>query len=680
MAQHYLAQRVFRQRSRIRRIFNKHLLAVRLASGRQGPLHQAARDSGLLPYLPTFCPGIPLHAMPGPGVQASDPSAWPGDTGIRDAVVTETGSTPSTPALRGQPAPAVRRFDRGQQRAAPASETPQPIHAPVPKPSGSTPPGQVGAPVHAAEPIDQSDPEVGDPAPGDAIEPQDQHASDVRPARDRTDLSAAADALQPDESRSAVQQGSARVNAEQRARVEEEPVENRAPFAFPATGHGEEHDPASRAAPSPSPTVNPDDLFAPRDASTRTPQVWAERLFAPLGTSPDTTTASADLHTAPARSPSRPTTEPVHQSPPPEASTTPTAPVQPGRRGPITSAAPSVDRPGTPEMAHPPVPMPAHSAELFAPRDPLQRTPQVWAQRLFAVESGDRQAGAPDPGLAPRETPVRSGQQVGVAEPTATPLPESTRRFLRPLLGIDPAHVRIHHGPAVDRVTAAAHADALAVGDSILLRSGHPEREPETIGLLAHELTHIARTHTPRFVPPIVRDSTATAHPMHSNVRAAPDEETVAQIAETSVRQAAREQRYVTSDEDTLDEPRPTALDPSAEPQPVSRQTQTGRSWNGVPAPWEALPDWLAAPASAPAGPQTPQPDPVTSPLPTTAPVVQAAARDRQRTEKPAPVHTSPETSRHAEDSPEMDLDALARDVYKIVRRRLAAEVRRAER
>ena len=73
------------------------------------------------------------------------------------------------------------------------------------------------------------------------------------------------------------------------------------------------------------------------------------------------------------------------------------------------------------------------------------------------------------------------------------------------MTGVDPASVRIYRGPLAERVTATQNADALTDGGAIALGAGHATDTPETLGLLAHELTHVAQRRTPRFVPPIAQ-------------------------------------------------------------------------------------------------------------------------------------------------------------------------------
>ena len=110
------------------------------------------------------------------------------------------------------------------------------------------------------------------------------------------------------------------------------------------------------------------------------------------------------------------------------------------------------------------------------------------------------------------------------------PLSETTRRFLRPLVGIDPADARVHRGAEAGEATARMAADGMTVGDDVLLGAAHEdESAPETLGLLAHELTHVARQREPRFVPPVVRQASSESA----------SEETLARAVEARTIQAA---------------------------------------------------------------------------------------------------------------------------------------------
>jgi hypothetical protein len=63
---------------------------------------------------------------------------------------------------------------------------------------------------------------------------------------------------------------------------------------------------------------------------------------------------------------------------------------------------------------------------------------------------------------APRPAPVASlARAIGAAQ-SPVPVAEPTRRFLWPLIGIDPAAARVHSGAAAAELAASHRADALA--------------------------------------------------------------------------------------------------------------------------------------------------------------------------------------------------------------------------
>src|SRR5262249_21751778 len=146
------------------------------------------------------------------------------------------------------------------------------------------------------------------------------------------------------------------------------------------------------------------------------------------------------------------------------------------------------------------------------------------AQAPSPPRGGVRRPAGPRPATAP---PRSSSPAVPI------PIGPTARRFLRPLVGIDPGEVTIHRGPQADRTAAAWSAAGLARGEEIVLGPTGPETAPETLGLLAHELTHVARHRSPRFVPPILRQP-STGFVDTTN------EEDVAGKVEQSVRALAR--------------------------------------------------------------------------------------------------------------------------------------------
>ena len=317
----------------------------------------------------------------------------------------------------------------------------------------------------------------------------------------------------------------------------------------------------------------------------------------------------------------------------------------------------------------------------------------------------------------PAQTAPATANRAGGAPPpsarTPEPLLPSARRFLQPLVGIDPDTVRIHRDERAARVAAAHDADAVAVGDDIELGAGHDDRDPATIALVAHELTHVARARTHRFVPPVARGSWSPRHApsalgatnvrgmdaTSASVSASPaDEETVARVTEARVHDAAARERAVsvtTAVEPDVAKRVPgpgrqatphrhalTAAEAAAQRDapnagvPNGLTRVLGDPWGGLPAPWEPLPAFLtdgrqrvAAPSATPEAADAPNGRSTADAAPV---VVHRAERGLGRAgEEPAHAETPPA------DAGGPDLDALARQVYDVLRRRLAAERRR---
>ena len=322
---------------------------------------------------------------------------------------------------------------------------------------------------------------------------------------------------------------------------------------------------------------------------------------------------------------------------------------------------------GAPRSATtPPVPVPAHAPRV-RPADAELHEPTIATPRAAAV------ALASEP---PRP------------QPPAEPLLESTRRFLRPRVGIDPDSVPIVRGPAADRMAAETGAEAAAVGETVLLPSVHDERAPHTLGLIAHELTHVAQRRAPRFVPPAVRARFADDAPARAE-RASPiptAEEALARHVERAVRNDATP----ALGDRSRDSQRARELAARSEAGPVAPEladlnTMSARDasmWGSLPAPWEPISFDDATSSGVGQGMRA---DPVTmlsraasssvaAPAADTAPVHFAEpGRESSSTEA---AHKSSEPA-PAPSSPAPDLDALARRVYDVLKRRLAAERRR---
>ena len=373
-------------------------------------------------------------------------------------------------------------------------------------------------------------------------------------------------------------------------------------------------------------------------------------------------------------------------------------------------AATVVSSTGTEPKAPRVTPTESEVGEGDAAPEPTPKSPLEWMALLRRALSGETESA---PAVSrPTGAVARAGPSptLGLASPPVPePLSQSSRRFLRPLVGFDPGEVRVHRGVVAAKLTGAVRADAVTAGEDILLGPGHGEDEPGTLGLLAHELTHVARQRVPRFVPPAAAPAlppgagapavpalpavspspvTGATRPVLPPATArpptAPEEETIALQVEATARRAARAQA----------EPQGAAGPPLGPASPLGsapesetgeyRSKRTKPPWGDLPAPWEPLPEFFSRAVespgtSVPEGPTVPRPARLMSvgagpPMAAEpAPALQRAAIERSVPEAAAaPDHRPPE---HGPPAP--DIDALARQVYDVLKRRLAGERRR---
>ncbi|MEO6527546.1 MAG: DUF4157 domain-containing protein [Gemmatimonadaceae bacterium] len=332
-----------------------------------------------------------------------------------------------------------------------------------------------------------------------------------------------------------------------------------------------------------------------------------------------------------------------------------------------------------------PIPAPAHAPipQPTAP-PPAMRTAQLADARAHATASASTvappvalPAAAPVASLAaspaaPRDTPIAARP---AASADSAPLLESTRRFLRPRVGIDPSTVPIVRGPHADQFLANARADAAAIGETIALPSVHDERSPRALGLLAHELTHVAQRRAPRFVPPVVRTPRADAPPARpGQSRQMPSaEEGLARRVERAVRSDA-ERGADRSEDDDLTVSSDVGPVVSALADVDTMPERDAKLWGTLPAPWEPM---TYAPATSSRATSTPAM--ASAPVDTAA--AQFAEQGRALDEPASSVTTQSASASSASSAssstPAPDLDALARRVYDVLKRRLAAERRR---
>jgi hypothetical protein len=266
---------------------------------------------------------------------------------------------------------------------------------------------------------------------------------------------------------------------------------------------------------------------------------------------------------------------------------------------------------------------------------------------------------------------------------------ETTRRFLKPLVGIDPATVTILQGPADDDVNAAHHSDALAIGDdTIVVGRNFTGHLPRDLGLLAHELTHIVRERRPRFIPPAARSRRAggPTEPSEEAVARRVEAQTIA-LANDSAAQRAVADRILP---ETPQHSSPVSIE--AAPLDDARMPRAARpatDWGGLPAPWEPLPMWLNEPVTGVEPAIEVQHSLAARALPVAAPSVPMSMATAAAGFQPA-VHAA--DSARAVEAPERaavraegegqapvapDIDQLARKVYAALKRRVEADARR---
>jgi hypothetical protein len=363
--------------------------------------------------------------------------------------------------------------------------------------------------------------------------------------------------------------------------------------------------------------------------------------------------------------------------------------------------------------------IPARASEAVAMKTDdnapeFDRSPAAWMERLRADarrrQQQDSEArpspSAPDrTGTVSATPPVRfapplTRTQVRPAFPSGSPVSgrtqptsvaasalvvsEANRRFLRAAVGVDPATVRLSRGQDAGRLTSAYRADAVTIGDDVALAPGRGDDTAEDLGLLAHELTHVARRRDPTAIPPIARPSERRPGFRPASPGPAMDEEALARTVEAQTVRAAR-MRFAppiasgsvgSAAARPVDKPDGAQAASPVEDAPAG--PDRGR-WGNLPAPWEPLPDWLAPSRSVEAPPLpvvtvAPAPPAFTTPPQPGAPVVHAAETARTL---PAPQQRETPAQEQAP-APAPDIDALARQVYAVLKRRLAAERRRS--
>ena len=147
----------------------------------------------------------------------------------------------------------------------------------------------------------------------------------------------------------------------------------------------------------------------------------------------------------------------------------------------------------------------ALSTRTLAPDTPRGALQPRFVAPMSRTRTSD---GVPVEGLA--EASVQAG--VGRTPDDTTPalqamtpisLSDTPRQFLQTMTGVDAQTIPLVQAPADMPMPGA---DAMAVGEVVVLARPGSLETPESLGLLAHEMTHVARRRQPRFIPPVARD------------------------------------------------------------------------------------------------------------------------------------------------------------------------------
>lgn len=286
-------------------------------------------------------------------------------------------------------------------------------------------------------------------------------------------------------------------------------------------------------------------------------------------------------------------------------------------------------------------------------------------------------------------------------------------------MGFDVREVPLWQERQEAGLTRRVRADAMTIGHEVILGPGVKLNDPRGEAVLAHELTHVARRDSPHYLPPILRARLRSADSAVSDqiaarlIRGAMGEETLAETVEVAVLHEARRQelKHETRGHTAHGRPGASFTDPwpdaSRDASPditnhsarsseyVPKENASAGSPVVIPgfssSVWQGeLPAWQGRATSPALSGLAAEPTMNSGAVSHTlgsggslagglsasglaTPLIQRAAEDRTLEvpqQRPQPSHTH--------QSPPVDVEVLALEVYRRVRERMLREIRNA--
>jgi Domain of unknown function (DUF4157) len=302
--------------------------------------------------------------------------------------------------------------------------------------------------------------------------------------------------------------------------------------------------------------------------------------------------------------------------------------------------------------------------------DVAQRLSRRYSESPVTTNSSKQENSSPDlkVGQQFNQTQTRAANEFVQQGTQPVQLRESTRTFLAPLIGFDPSQARVFVGASASEFTSSLNADGATVATDVYLNNGFDEQSAEGLGLLAHELTHVGQNLQPDFVPPMLQDvndqQDLTGESLETQARAV--EARVTNTASMFVPGMALEAAAS----------RQTSTAPTA-PSNTSRNVD---AWNGLPAPWEAIPNLNTKTSDfvTVVNPNASDSSTSTAFTPASdAPSASVQLADADRPSSENPDNQQAGAAAGQAHPPAQDMDLLAQQVYEILKRKLSSERRR---